>query len=274
VNPFAAQGVTPAGLDGTMNLDVTAGSMAALHGDTVALSGSAAATVNAGIGQTVHLHLGDGTPIAPRVVAIYSDGLGFGDVTLPNATVLGHTTSRLDADILVRTAPGASVTAVGGALRAALAGYPGVAVSGRAAFTAAQAGELASQSDANLILNGILLAYIMIAVANSLVMATAARAREFALLRLIGLTRRQVRGMMRRETAVVAAVAVIIGSLVAVPPLMSLSAGMTGNPVPDVPPLEYLGIVAAVAALGWGSIMIPARLAMRSRPADVLNSPQ
>lgn len=260
VEPFSAQGVAPAGLDGTMNLDVTSGRMAALGGDTVALSRSAAATVGARLGQTVRLHLGDGTPIAPRVVAIYASGLGYGDVTLPNATVIAHTASRLDADILVRTAPGASVAAVGRELRAALARYPGAAVSGRTAFTAAQADALASQSEASLVLNGILLAYIMIAMVNSLVMATAARVREFAMLRAVGVTRGQARGMMRRETGVIVAAAVIIGTLIAVPPLVSVSAGMTGNPVPDVPPLEYLGIVAAVIALGWGSIMIPARL--------------
>ena len=47
---------------------------------------------------------------------------------------------------------------------------------------------------------------------------------------------------------------------------------MTGTPMPTVPPLAYLAIVAAVTVLGAGSIMIPARLAMRSRPADVLGS--
>lgn len=146
-------------------------------------------------------------------------------------------------------------------------------VSGRDAFTAAQAGTLASQSDATFTLDGVLLAYIMIAVANSLVMATAARAREFALLRLIGVTRRQVHAMMRRETAIIAAVAVVIGSLAALPPLIGTSAGITGgNPVPDIPPLEYLAIVAAVVALARGSIMISARLATRSRPADVRGS--
>ena len=264
---FSAQGVTPAGLNDTMNLGVTSGSMAALRGNAVALSRSAAATAGASVGQVVQLHLGDGTLVTPRVVAIYDNGLGYGDVTLPNATVIGHTTSGLDADILVRTAPGANVAAVGGALDAALARLPGVAVSGRSAFTAAQAGTLASQSDASLVLNGILLLYIMIAVVNSLVMATTARAREFALLRLIGVTRGQVRGMMRRETGAVVAAAIGIGTLAAVPPLVSVSVSVTGNLMPDVPPLDYLGIVAMVVALGWASIMIPARLAMRSRPA-------
>jgi len=112
------------GLAQTMNLDVTSGSLAALRGDTVALSRSAAATVGAGLEQAVHLHLGDSTAITPRVVAIYGNGLGFGDVTLPNDTVAGHTASHLDTAILVRTAPGVSAAAAGHALRAALARYP------------------------------------------------------------------------------------------------------------------------------------------------------
>lgn len=272
VESFSAQGVTPAGLDDTMNLHVTSGTMTALSGDTVALSRSAAAAVNARIGQTIRLHLGDGTPVTPRVVAIYRNGLGFGDVTLANSVVIDHTISGLDTDILVRTAPGAGA-ATGRAVQTALARYPGVAVSGHGAFSAAQASALSSQSDASLVLDGILLAFITIALVNSLVMATAARAREFALLRLIGLTPGQVRGMMRRETGVIAAAAIIIGSLAAAASLIGLSAGMTGTLLPDVPPLEYLGIVAVVIALGWGSIMIPVRLAMRPRPADALGGP-
>jgi putative ABC transport system permease protein len=270
VESFSAQGVTPAGLTDTMDLDVTEGSMAALGGDTVALSRSAAATLSAGLGQTVRLHLGDGTAISPRVVAIYGNGLGFGDITLPNAMVVDHTTSRLDTVILVRVASGAGTAA----LRSALARYPGVTLSDRAAFTAAQASSLASQSDATFILDAVLLAYVMIAVVNSLVTATAARAREFELLRLIGATGRQVRAMMRRETLILVAAAVIVGSLIALPPLIGISAVMTRYLVPSVPPLEYLAIVAVVAALGWFSIMVPARLAMRSRTAGVLNSRQ
>jgi putative ABC transport system permease protein len=114
----------------------------------------------------------------------------------------------------------------------------------------------------------------MIAVVNSLVTATAARAREYELLRLIGTTRRQVRAMMRRETLILVTAAVIVGSLIALPPLIGVSAGMTRHLLPSVPPLEYLAIVAAVTALGWFSIMIPARLAMRSRTAGVRSSRQ
>jgi putative ABC transport system permease protein len=72
----------------------------------------------------------------------------------------------------------------------------------------------------------------------------------------------------------------VVGSWFPVTPAMKAPAArmtwtrttrMTGKP-PDVPSLEYLGIVAAVIAIGWGSIMLPARLAMRSRPAGALGS--
>jgi len=212
--------------------------------------------------------------ISPRVVAIYGNGLGFGDITLPNAMVVDHTTSRAEHG---HPGKGGIRRQYGrGSIRCgtALAHYPGVVLSDRDAFTAAQAGSLASQSDASLILDAVLLAYVMIAVVNSLVTATADRAREFELLRLIGTTRRQVRAMMRRETSILVAAAVIVGSLIALPLLIGVSAGMTRHLVPSVPPLSTLAIVAVVTALGWFSIMIPARLAMRSRTAGVLNSRQ
>lgn len=265
--PFSAQGVTPAGVGSTMDLGVTEGSMSALtanHGGTVALSATAAGTIGTSVGQRIDLRLGDGFRLAPRVVAVYRDGLGYGDITLPDATVLAHTASHLNTAILVATVSGAGGA---GALDSALARYPGVTVSGRSAFTAAQGAELADESKPSLVLNGILVAYVIIAMVSSLVMATAARAREFALLRLLGATGRQVRGLMRREAGVLAAAAVVIGTLVAVPPLAGLSLGLTGSPVPVVPPLDYLGIAAVVAVAGWGSIMIPARLALRSRGA-------
>jgi putative ABC transport system permease protein len=64
-----------------------------------------------------------------------------------------------------------------------------------------------AQNWPNLIALVVLLAYIAIAVVNTLVMATAARGREFALLRLVGSGRRQVVRMMRIESLIVIGVA-------------------------------------------------------------------
>ncbi|HEY0450312.1 hypothetical protein [Actinophytocola sp.] len=45
---------------------------------------------------------------------------------------------------------------------------------------------------------------------------------------------------------------------------------MTESPLPSVPPLVYLGILGVTALLGLLAIGIPARVALRARPVDVI----
>ena len=261
---YAAQGVTGDRLAETMDLGVLDGDIAALRAGAVGLSRIAAGTLGARLGDTVDLRLGDGTAITPTVVAIYERGFGAGDVTLPHDLVLEHTTDRLDAAVLI--AADSSL----GELRSAVRHLPAVRVDDRATFTAAQHEAAAGDTAVGLILNGVLLGYLSIAVVNTLVTATAARHREFALLRLVGATRRQVLAMMRGEARIIVVAGVGLGALAAIPPLVGTSLGLTRSPVPSVPPLTCLAIVAAAALLGWGAVMIPARLTVRRRPIDAI----
>jgi putative ABC transport system permease protein len=268
VEPFAAQGVTGRGLASVANLDVRSGDLDALTGNTVALSSIAAATVGVGLGDTVTMHLGDGTPAHPKVVAIYGNGLGFGDVTLPHDVVIAHTTGHTDSAVLINAGPGVTTAT----LHAALAGYPSVAIADRAAFTAAQNTSQNNQSSVNLILDAVILAYLAIAVANTLVAATAARGREFALLQLVGTTRRQVRAMMRGEARIVIVLAVAFGSLAALPPLVGISIGLTGSVLPSIPPLAYLGVIGAATVLAWCCITVATRSALRGKPIEAISA--
>ncbi len=266
VEPLAAQGVTASGLSSVLDLDVRQGNIDALAGNTVALSNMAAGTIGVGIGGTVTMHLGDGTSVHPKVVAIYGNGLGFGDITLPHDVVIAHTTNQADTAILVNARQGVTEST----LRAALAAYPSVAIADRGAFTAAQNTQQANQSSVNLILDAVILAYLAIAVANTLVAATAARGTEFALLHLVGTTRRQVRGMMRGEARLIVALAIVLGSLAALPPLVGVSIGLTGSPLPSIPLLPYVAIIGAATALAWCSITVATRSALRVRPITAI----
>lgn len=270
IRTYPAQGVTGDRLAETMDLAVLEGDVADIRGNTVALSRIAAGTLGAALGDTVDLRLGDGTPITPTVVAIYERGLGLGDVTLPHDLVLEHTTDRLDFAVLIAAAAGTDVGALGDALRSAVQHLPTLHINNRASFVAAQRDAAAGESAVGLILNAVLLGYLAIAVVNTLVMATAARFREFALLQLVGATRRQVRAMMRSETRIIVVAAVLIGTLAAIPALVGTSIALTRTPVPSVPPLIYLGIVAVAALLGWAAIMTSTRIAMRSQPVDAI----
>ncbi|MDU0288347.1 FtsX-like permease family protein [Saccharothrix longispora] len=266
VSAYAVQGLVADGLDRTLDLRTTAGDLARLTGDAVALSEQAAGALGLGVGDRVDLVLGDGASARPEVVAIYGHGLGFGDVALPRDVLAAHTPTGFDHSVLVRTDGS-------GALAAAVAErFPGVVVQDRAALDAAGQEQRDTQSWISLIALLVVLGYLAISVVNTLVMATAERSREFALLRLVGTRRRQVVRMTRVEALLVVGIAIVVGTAAALPALVGVSIGLTGSPVPSVPPLLYLAITGTVAVLGLAAIGVPTRMALRARPVDAIGA--
>ncbi len=267
---FSAQGVAPEKLSETMDLDVVKGDMAKLGSRTVALSRSVAETVRADRGEKIDLRLGDGTVIKPRVAAIYEKGSGFGDVTLSNDLVVAHTTAQVDSAVLVSSEDGADQGALVGAMRKAVERYPTVEVGDREAFGTAPGAGGTNDWALNLLFQTLLLGYIAIAVVNTLVMSTAARIREFAMLQLIGASRDQVRSMTNGEARVVVFSALLFGLLATVPPLVGISLALTKSPVPSISPVGLIVLVAVTVALSWGAITMATRFAMRPAPVDAI----
>ncbi|WP_338697613.1 FtsX-like permease family protein [Streptomyces sp. Q6] len=256
---FPAQGVTPEGLTASLDPRAVAGSVGDLGRGTVALSELAAATKGVDVGDRLPLTLGDGTKVRPRVVAVYARGLGFGDVLLPFDVVAAHVDHPLASSVLIA---GARVDA--DRLRAAVREFAAVRVLDRTRADAVQRAQEGTQAQVNLVAMGLIIAFTGIAVVNTLVMATAARRRELAMLRLIGTTARQVRAMLRWETLTVVLLAVALGTGIAYVTLSAYSRGMTGSATPYGPPLTYLGVVAAATVLAFTATALPARAALRA----------
>ncbi|NKS01130.1 FtsX-like permease family protein [Rhodococcus hoagii] len=266
-DPYPVQGIDPAATDSTLDLDVRDGDLGQLREGTVALSTDAAFSMSAGVGDTVPLRLGDGTLVTPTVIATYGRGLGFGDVTLPTPQVLAHTTTGLTDMLLVAAEPGRVDEA-----RAAITATGGVVVSDHAEFAAAGQEQRRTQAWVSIVALAVLLGYLAVAVVNTLVLATAERGREFALLRLVGASSRQVRGMMRAESVIVVTVAAVVGSLIALPPLAGVAAAVSGRPIPSVDPRVYALILGVTVLLGLVAIAIPTRTAMRQDPVTAIGT--
>ncbi|KAA2262298.1 FtsX-like permease family protein [Solihabitans fulvus] len=267
VRAVEAQAVDPAELAETVDLKVLTGDLKRLHGNEIAMSDQLAGSMGVKLGDTVKIRLGDGTPVEVKAIATYGRNLGFGDVVMDRVLVAGHTTTGLATEVLVRNAPGAN-TAAG--LAALAQRYPGLTVVDQATVHAQHADQQRIAVWVNLILAGLIVAYTGIAVVNTLVMATSARVREFALLRLIGATRRQVLRMSRWEGLLVVVTSVVLGTAVAAATLVPFSYAMSGSPWPTVPPATYLAIIGFTALLGMIGTILPTRLALRSRPADAI----
>ena len=74
------------GRGGGLDVGVTAGSLNALHGNTIALGRRRANAAHAHIGERVQIMLGDGTLAHATVVAIFSRDLAFGSAPPPSSS--------------------------------------------------------------------------------------------------------------------------------------------------------------------------------------------
>lgn len=260
---YVLQGVDPA-TDGLLDLRVQDGSLAALDGGaTVAVSADMAHTLGLDIGDPVTGVLGDGSPLEATVVGIYERGLGFGDLTMAADHVRAHTSAGLDSFALV---------SVDGSGAADALAADGLQVAPGAGQKASTTGAVSQQGWVSLIGLLVILGYIAIAVVNTLVMATGERSREFALLQLIGASRGQVRATMRTEAIMIAVLSMVFGVLVAIPPLMGMSYGISGQPLPAMPVLGSLAIIGGMGALALVALRVATGAALRRRPIEEIGS--
>jgi putative ABC transport system permease protein len=255
------------GQGGGFDPGVTAGSLAALHGDTIALSRQRADAAHAHIGKRVPIMLGDGTRTHATVVAIYTRALAFGDALLAPELAAGHQTSPLLGTILVQTA---SPTAVAGRIRALSARYPGLRVADRASLSTATDAERETNRWLGPLFVVIIFAFTSIAVVNTLTMIALQRGRELGLLRLVGSTRGQVRSMARWEAALIITIGLGVGLAIAAMALLPLSHALTGSIRPYVPLDQLAAILGVSALLALLALALPTRRALRTKPIEAV----
>jgi putative ABC transport system permease protein len=255
------------GKGGGLNAGVTAGSLTALHGDTIALGHQRADAAHAHIGDRVPIMLGDGTRTHATVVAIYTRSLAFGDALLAPELTAGHQTSPLLSTILVHTTNPSTVRA---RLSALAAPYPGLRVADRASITTATDSERETNRWLGPLFVVIIFAFTSIAVVNTLTMIALQRGRELALLRLVGGTRGQVRSMARWEAALIITIGLGLGLAIAAAALLPLSHALTGSLRPYVPTSQLAAILGVSALLALLALVLPTRRALRARPVDAI----
>jgi putative ABC transport system permease protein len=269
-----AVGISPDGIDRTLDLDVREGSVAALPRDGVAVSVDRARSLGVGVGDPVSLRLGDGEPATLRVVATYASNLGFGEFVLPREVVAGHVSVPMDARMLVSYADGVDAAALDAPLATLAAQTPGVNVVDRATMRTADAEQARVNGWVNYLMIGVLVAFIAVAAVNSLVMATGERARELALLRLIGATPRQVTRMVRVEALAVIGFGVLLGLAIAAATLVPFSLAIAETAIPSLPWQVLAGVLAGAAVLGLGASELPAQSLLRRDPVEAIGAQQ
>ncbi|MGY1744052.1 ABC transporter permease [Blastococcus sp. SYSU D00695] len=120
---------------------------------------------------------------------------------------------------------------------------------------------------------GVAVLIALIGVGNTLALSVVERRQENGLLRALGLTRGQVRGLLAWEAALVAGVAAVLGVLLGTGyGLVGLASvlGERGDLVLTMPWLQVGAIVVVATAAGLLASVLPARRAARTPPVAAL----
>ncbi|MEV5892080.1 ABC transporter permease [Nonomuraea fuscirosea] len=247
-----AEAVNPAALATALSVPVTAGSLAELRDDTIAVS----PTWELSLGQRVTLWQADGSRATLKVVALLGAGSAVDSYVTP-----AHALSTLPSAAYVKLRPGASATEVRQALERATDGHNARAVSKDAwAVTATDRRTSASRLGLLAVL-GIMLSYTVIALVNTLLMAAPDRAGEHGALRLLGATKAQVLRYVVAEALLVVAVGVVLAAVATGLGLLGLYAALaqlSGPAAIDVPWQPVTGVIGLCIVLAVLAAVLPA----------------
>jgi putative ABC transport system permease protein len=267
------QGVTASGAEQTIAREAEQGDYASLTGNTIVLPKGVLESSGKSLGESVDLRWGDGQVTEMTVVGTFDPPRGFGYAMVPAEALLPHTTDGALSQILVKAADGVSSAELTAAVRQVADGVPGLVVADREQSRAAFAQADETGRVASFLLAAVVVGYAVIALVNSLIVATTERRNEFALQRLIGSTRGQVMRMMSVEASVTALVGIVLGTAVAAGALVPFGLALDGSVLPSGPGWIYPSIVGTAVALTFVTILFPTWVALRARPVEAAVAP-
>ncbi len=213
-----------------------------------------------------------------EVAVVFDSNVGQGEIYLPMATFVPNMLPifNVDLQIFVTATDDADVAQLGEELDDLVADLPTVAVQDLEEFTEAQTGPINTFLT---IIYGLLALAIIIAligIANTLSLSVLERTRELGLLRAVGMSRRQMKRMVRTEAAIIAVFGTLIGLVIGIVFSIALTIAISAD-TPDLftykLPVAQLVVITVVAALaGVVAAWLPARRAAKLDVLDAISS--
>ncbi|WP_392544345.1 ABC transporter permease [Oryzobacter telluris] len=267
---FAA-GVDPAVITSVVRPDVVTGSLADLDVRSVAISTTLAKDSGLAVGSTVTIGYA-GEENERTVVATYTEDAALtADVTMSLDGFDAIGVPPTDRTLYVTAAPDADRPALRRALNAAVAELPTVNVNDQAEFAASQREPIDQLLYIVYALLGLAVVIAILGIVNTLALSVIERVREIGLLRAVGLSRRQLRTMLRLESVAIAVLGAVLGIVLGLAFAIALQRSLIddGIDVLSIPVGQLALFVGAAALVGVLAALWPGRRAAR---LDVLRA--
>jgi putative ABC transport system permease protein len=195
-------------------------------------------------------------------------GSPFGSVTFSAATFDRYVSEPKNLYSFVVT-QGGQTTANEAAINKALDAYPNAKVATREKFIDNQISGLSSVLNILYVLLALSVIVSLFGIVNTLVLTVFERTREIGMLRAIGMTRRQVRRMVRHESVITALIGAAIGIVLGIV-LAGLLVARIDFIVLSVPVGQLIIFAIAAIVVGIIAAIFPARRAARLNVLEAL----
>lgn len=213
------------------------------------------------------------------VDVIFDNPMGDTEVIVPMETFEANMLPpfNVDVQIYVQATDGADLVELRSQLDEIVADIPTVVIQDLAEYIETQTAPFDTFLAIVYGLLGLAVVIALIGIANTLSLSVFERTRELGMLRAVGMSRRQLRRMIRLEAGIIAA----FGSLLGVALGVGLSAALTAAISSGAPggsityhlPVGQLVVIAAVASMaGVLAALLPARRAARLDPLTAIHT--
>ena len=254
--------------DRLYDLEVTSGSLAAVTPGNVAVSSGTATDRHLSLGDTVGVTFARTGTVDLTVAAIFDEvvpGPGGTSWITDLATYEANVTDQYDRQVFVMAVDGVDAATSRAAIDEVLTDWPNGELQDQAQFKETITSEI--NSLLNLIYGLLALAVIiaLIGIANTLALSVHERTRELGLLRAVGMTRRQVRTLVRWESVMIAVLGTGLGLVLALAGAWAIVQALADEGITQVvvPGTRILVIVGCAIVAGVVAALGPARRAAR-----------
>jgi putative ABC transport system permease protein len=264
--------VDPANAGRLMKLDLSQGSLSDLGKDGVVVSKSTAASNGWKLGDPVRAQFAATGKHTLRVVGIFdSKGWVTDNYIVSLAQQNRFAGPQLVSSGLVSVEDGSDVAEVQDAIGTALADHPDARVLDQAGYEKQASGFIDSLLTFVTVMLLLAVVIALLGIVNTLALSVFERTRELGLLRAVGMTRAQVRAMVRWESVVISLIGALSGAGLGIGIGLALSQALKDEGIKaiSVPGPQLVLYVALAAVAGVLAAVGPARSAAK---VDVLKA--
>jgi putative ABC transport system permease protein len=236
----------------------------ALEDGQIALNEDEADSLGAEVGDTVKLGFASGK-VPLKVVGIFEPTYVVANAITPFSTITAGRVQRADSSIAINAADGVDEAALGKRLEAATKAFPTVTVQNQDDFSKAQRSQVDQLLYLIYALLGLAIIIAVLGIVNTLALSVIERTREVGLLRAVGLSRRQLRRMVRLEAIAIAVLGALLGIAAGLLFGIVLQKAVADQGITDLAiPWTRLAVFVVIAGLvGILAAVLPARRAAR-----------